>query len=80
MRGSIFSIHPHAMGQPCADHHPHLLHAAGLVPNSFVHVSQLSQMVALECLVAPASAYMLLGQAGPALMIIIFFTAVGPCA
>ena len=46
------------------------------VPDSSVPFVQLSQTEALEGLVAPASAFMLLGQAGPVLIIIICFMAV----
>ena len=46
------------------------------MPDSSVAAAQLSQTEALEGLVAPASAYVLLGQAGPVLIIIICFMAV----
>ena len=50
--------------------------AVGPVPDCCVAVMQLSQTEALEGLVAPASAFVLLGQAGPVLIIIICFMAV----
>ena len=50
--------------------------AVGPAPDCCVAVTQLSQTEALEGLVAPASAYVLLGQAGPVLIIIICFMAV----
>ena len=59
-----------------ADHPFICFTAVGPVPDSFAHVVQLSQTEALQGLVAPASAYVLMGQAGPVLIIIICFMAV----
>ena len=51
-------------------------YADGSLPDCFAWLAQLSQTEALEGLVAPASAYVLMGQAGPVLIIIICFMAV----